>query len=306
MDTKNEYDVQETAQQDKTEATGLETITLEELMQKSFPPREWIVKNLIPFGLTILFGLQKSGKSWLMYALVLAISLDGKFLKYFEVKKTSVLYLALEDKQEDAQERVKTILKEQKTISCENKLNIATECKNGLSGLEIYLKKHRDIKLVIIDPLIKLLPNIGNINEYAQVYEATSKIKDIADDLNIAIIALLHARKESNNENHWMDKIIGSQAFAASADTVIFLQRDTDKTTKENKNTGKLCITGRRTKDASYNLEFSQEFGIWSVIEKKAEPGTKKTSDKTQKNNTASKTHTRYKTNEAEINLLGQ
>jgi len=89
----------------KTVTAGPKTITSKALMQKTFPPRLWIVENLIGSGLTILSGVPKIGKSWLMYALAEAASKGGKFLDYYTVNKTSVLHLSLEDGERDIKER---------------------------------------------------------------------------------------------------------------------------------------------------------------------------------------------------------
>jgi len=52
---------------------------------------------LIPEGTTIISGNPKSGKSLLIYNIVLDIIQGGLALGYFPTQKNEVLFLALED-----------------------------------------------------------------------------------------------------------------------------------------------------------------------------------------------------------------
>ena len=271
----------------KTATTGPKIITSKELMRKTFTPRKWVVENLIGPGLSILSGASKIGKSWLLFALAESASTGGKFLDYYTVNKTSVLHLSLEDTERGIKERREILRQKQRGFSGADNLFIATEWDTGPSGLETYLRAHNEIEFVIIDTLGAFMPDIEDMNEYADTVKAMRVIKKIADTLDISILAVHHAKKGSGKENQgdWMDQSLGSQGIVGSADTVILLQRDIEKTTeywtdkegkKHNKtvstgkrlNTGRLYATGRSIKDTFHKVEYFPDFGMWGITDK--------------------------------------
>jgi RecA-family ATPase len=65
-------------------------------MAEPLSPLNYIVPEYLPEGLTILDAKQKTGKSWLGYALAIAKASGGGVLGK-QVKKGPALYLALED-----------------------------------------------------------------------------------------------------------------------------------------------------------------------------------------------------------------
>ena len=52
----------------------LQTIDAEELASQPLPPPSFIVDGLIPYGLCVLAGPSKCGKSWLMLWLCMRVS----------------------------------------------------------------------------------------------------------------------------------------------------------------------------------------------------------------------------------------
>ena len=69
-----------------------QVINGEELMDMDYKPVRYIVKNLLPQGLTILAGAPKTGKSFLALELCLSVS-KGEKLWDFKTTKGTVLYL---------------------------------------------------------------------------------------------------------------------------------------------------------------------------------------------------------------------
>ena len=76
--------------------TKLETITAEDLQNRTYEPTHFLVEELIPEGLHILAGAPKIGKSWLALWLCLCVS-QGQPLWNFATTQGEVLYLSLED-----------------------------------------------------------------------------------------------------------------------------------------------------------------------------------------------------------------
>jgi len=260
----------------KTVTAGPKIITSKSLMATQYPPRKWVADGLIGPGLTILSGAPKIGKSWLLFALAEAASEGGNFLSTYGVDETSVLHLSLEDTERSIKERRGILASKQGGYAGNDRLLISTEWETGIAGLETYLRAHTEISLVIIDTLGRFMPSIEDMNDYAPAVKALAGIKRIADTLDIAILVVHHAKKGSNKERgkgDWMDNSLGSQGIVGTVDTIILLQRDIDDKTGERKNTGSLYATGRSIKDVFHKLEYSPQFGMWVVTEKKESPG---------------------------------
>ena len=82
-----------------------EPITAGELMDKQFLPKPVIVEGMLPAGTYILAGTPKIGKSFLMTQLCWSEAEGIPFLG-LATRKSTVLYLALEDTQERLQSRL--------------------------------------------------------------------------------------------------------------------------------------------------------------------------------------------------------
>lgn len=250
-------------------------ITAEQLMSKTYPPRQWLVEKLITPGLIILSGAPKTGKSWLMLSLAEAVSCGGNFLSGFKANRAGVLHLALEETERSIYERRRSLA----FFSGNQNIIITTQWESGMDGLSAYLKKHPEIKLVIIDTLGRFMPDIEDMNDYAGTVRPLSNLKRIADDLDAAILAVHHAKKGSQNEKakgDWMDSSLGSQGIVGSADTALVLQRDIDKDTGERKNTGRLYGTGRNIQDIFRKLTFDPDIGSWTCSEETPSANTEK------------------------------
>jgi len=232
------------------------------LLEAQFPPTEWVVPNLIGQGLTLLNGAPKIGKSWIVLQLAIASGAGGKFLSCMDVKKTDTLYLALEDTKQLLQERLKKL-----NAPKLNNVKIHTQWKGGVMGLEGYLKNNGNIKLVIIDTLARFA-NIDDLNDYAKTTATMANLKRVADDLNIAILLIHHAKKMGKPSSgvDWMESALGSTGLTGATDTTIYISRN-----RENKD-AILYSTGRKFEDLKLNLklDLDQHIGWYSDENKNA------------------------------------
>lgn len=69
----------------------LDTIDVEELMATPYAPKNFIVAEMIPEGLTLLCGPSKIGKSWLVLQLCICVALGVRFMG-FNTQPCDVLY----------------------------------------------------------------------------------------------------------------------------------------------------------------------------------------------------------------------
>ena len=145
--------------------TKLETITAEDLQNRTYEPTPFLVEELLPEGLHILAGAPKIGKSWLALWLCLCVS-QGQPLWNFAVTQGEVLYLSLEDSYRRIQSRLFDL-----TDDAPQTLHfaiLADTLKNGLEKqIEQFLTEHPATKLVVIDTLQRVRSTGGDSNLYA-------------------------------------------------------------------------------------------------------------------------------------------
>ena len=224
---------------------------------------EMIVDGLIPTGLTIVAGAPKSCKSWLMLSLALSVSTGKPFLGH-DVKQCCVAYYALEDT--DA--RIKSRLLD---IGAEppSDMIYATSLKDPASDfitdLEACLSDHPDVRLVIVDTLQKIRNNaepVSNASQYGCEYEELTRLKDIADQRNIAIVLVHHTRKKHDTIDGNND-VLGSSAVTGTADMILILRKNRGGTA------GTLSVSGRDAPDIEIVMQWQHP--LWQVLEEKSE-----------------------------------
>ena len=75
---------------------GIEAVDAETLMNSPLPSEHFIVDGLLPYGVNLIGGAGKIGKSWLMLDLALKVA-TGEPLWDMKTEKCDVLYFCLED-----------------------------------------------------------------------------------------------------------------------------------------------------------------------------------------------------------------
>ena len=233
--------------------------TATELLSQDFPPVQWVIEGLIAPGLTLLAGAPKLGKSWLSLQIATAASVGSAALGKISVPQREVLYLALEDTPRRLKSRLETI-----GASASDRLHLTTEWERGVRGIESlreWIQSHPDTKLIIVDTWGRFSAARDG-NDYRQVTDAANQLKAVADDFDIAILAVHHARKTSKGDDagDFIDAVLGSTGLAAAADTTLLLRRD-----RGNRD-AVLLVTGRDVPEAEYALSFDSDTGTWMLL----------------------------------------
>jgi RecA-family ATPase len=126
-------------------------------MAMVFPAPVWFVLEMITFGLTLLVGPPKGGKSWLCLNIGVWIATGGMALGQIKVAQHEVLYLALEDNKRRLQSRLKMIL--QGNPAPEG-LHIVFDWPVmdlvGLTKLRKWLDDHPNVRVVLIDTFVRV------------------------------------------------------------------------------------------------------------------------------------------------------
>ena len=237
--------------------TKLETITAEDLQNRTYEPTHFLVDELIPEGLHILAGAPKIGKSWLALWLCLCIS-QGQALWNFATTQGEVLYLSLEDSFQRIQTRLFDLTED--APSTLHFAIMADTLKHGLEQqIEQFLMEHPTTKLVVIDTLQRVRGTGSDSNLYANDYQEIGLLKKLADKRHIAILLIHHLRKLHDDDP--MNMISGSTGLSGAADSAFVLQKNA-----RSANAASLHCTGRDIPDRTLKLELGEDDHVWKLL----------------------------------------
>ncbi len=203
------------------------TVTLAELMGKTFAPVQWAIPGILPEGLTMLAGKPKQGKSWMALGFALGISAGGCVLGKQQVEQGDVLYLALEDRERRLQKRASIVLGEG---NANNRLHFVTEWPRmgagGIEALGAWIADHKGVRLIIIDTWAKFGPRAkGRAHSlYEEQTDALQPLQELAGKAGIAILVIHHLRKMVAEDVS--DEISGTTGIAGGLDNFLILKRD--------------------------------------------------------------------------------
>ena len=235
----------------------LSTVNLEELFDEVYRDKPAIVENLIYPGTYILAGAPKVGKSFFVAQLAYHIATGQKLWDY-EVKQSTVLYLALEDDHRRLQKRMCRMFGVDGTAN----LYFAITSKKLGEGLEDQLEefidKHPNTRIIIIDTMQKIRQGGNDTYSYANDYECVGNLKKFADQKEICLLIVHHTRKQQASDK--FDMISGTTGILGCADGAFILQKE-----KRTDSTATLDIVGRDQCDQKLYLVRNQEKLFWDL-----------------------------------------
>lgn len=247
----------ETVLETRGRAAGV-YFTADELLDTEFPEPRWAVPGLICEGLNLLVGSPKLGKSWLCLGLGVAIASGNKALDKIDVEQGSVLYAALEDTPRRLKNRLETVLDGD---AAPKGLSITTALPRGQEMVDVvsgWLDAHDDARLVIIDVLRKVTPRSDGRNSYEADYEAMGALKRLADKHRVAVVAVHHTRKMTD-EGDVFNEVSGSTGLTGAADAILIAKRS------RNDGAAALHVTGRDILENEYAITFDSNRCAWGL-----------------------------------------
>ena len=236
-------------------------ISAKELLKLDIPPAEFIVEGLIPIGLTLIGAPAKSYKSFMMLQMSVAVAKGQSFMG-FPVKSCGVLYLDLESTRRRPKSRLQHMLNGEEAP--EN-LYISTQIDpiNGYfeTDLRSILMEHPEIRLVIVDVFNKIRPpKRGNPDPYERDCADYGYVKQLADELNVAIVLVTHTTKLKHSDDVF-NELIGSAGVMGSVDAAIVLKKE-----KREATTTKIYTTGKDLEGLCYEAEFDKKLFKWKML----------------------------------------
>lgn len=247
-----------TIQPKKKIQKNIKLLSLRDIYKTDFPPIKFMVKDLLPEGLTILGGKPKIGKSFFALQLAIAVAKGLNFLKVLPCEKNSVLFLPYED----TLSRIKDRIKQKKEAFIPKNLFIPefiqqfpTEKENGILEIKRIIKE-KNVNLIIIDTMSRFFANssYGKLN-YNDDYNTIAKLQKIAVN-GVAIIIIHHTIK--TNSDYPFDMLQGSVGVTASPDTLMVLQ--------EYNTNFILHVKGRDIAHKKLSLTFSNKLMKWQLV----------------------------------------
>lgn len=236
---------------------ALQTLTMTELYDTVYQSPAPVVENLLYSGTYLFVGAPKVGKSFFMAQLAYHVS-KGLPLWDYPVHQGEVLYLALEDDYARLQKRLARMFGTEEN----DRLHFAIQSKqlhNGLEEqIEVYIKEHPNLRLIIFDTLQKIRELGGDKFSYASDYEIITVLKQISDHYQICLLVVHHTRKQGAED--CFDTISGTNGLLGAADGAFVLQKD-----KRTENTALLDVAGRDQQDQRLHLAFNHERCIWEL-----------------------------------------
>lgn len=227
------------------------------LMQQQFDPVRYVVKDIIPEGLSIIAGPPKGGKSWMVLGIGLAVSSGQPALGCIPTEERPILYLALED----GQRRLQTRLAALGATSPSPNLTFITAAPGTYIDHIIgeYFSAHPgQAPAVFIDTLGKAMRSaVSGETQYERDYRVVGGLKAQADAHPGSSVLLVHHTRKSEGRD-FVDAVSGTQGIAGAADTVLVLRRE------RGESAGTLSVTSRDTREGEYRMNLDSS-GRWTL-----------------------------------------
>lgn len=230
-----------------------------DLDKMHFPEVMPIIAGYIVPGLTLLGGKPKVGKSFLIAGWALAVATGGIAMGSIRVEQADVIYLALEDTDQRLHDRMHQMLPDGAGLP--SSLTFHTEWKAGeqaVDDLDNELSLNPRVRLVIIDVLNKVRGASTSRDLYANDYAAISPFKKLADQRNIAVIAVHHTSKRDDPEDPF-DAFSGTTGMTGAPDSLILLSREKDSQQR------RIRTKSRDLDDVDAMLAFDKTTGLFTV-----------------------------------------
>ena len=251
-------------------------LRLAELLEMNFPPRRWVVENILPAGLSLLTSPPKIGKSFIAFAISLACGYKANLpaLDHFRTFCSQALYFDFENSLPETQRRAAGILTymksrygqhmtEEPAVFVHN--NWPRLDRGGDEKLWRWLDEHPEVRLVIIDTIAWIWPQLkaAGKNAYFAEYDFFAPIKRAAGDRDIAILLLHHDNKTAasatgseKTDRDFVTRPSGTQALPGIVDAIWALDR------RRGESEARLHVAGRSVLERTIDLRMDRHAGL--------------------------------------------
>jgi len=250
----------------KPEPKVFATIDGNSLMEQEYEPLQFSIDTILPHGIFVFAGSPKVGKSWLTLDMCHAISTGGK-LWDFIATQGEVLYLALEDKYNRLQGRLKQMKADSKDISRLHLTTASFGLSNGLlEQVHNFITAYPGTNFIAIDTLEKIRDGGRDRDIYSYDYSDMSKLREITDKHRLTLLLVHHTRKMYDPDP--LNTVSGSTGLIGAVDGVFVLTKD-----RRTGSNAKLTISNRDTESFCFELRFDPDICRWDFMGNSADGG---------------------------------
>ncbi len=230
------------------------------LQAADLPPIIYPVANMIPQGYTVVSAPFKYGKSWFSLEMCLAVADGAEFLGQ-PTTKGSAVYLALEDCDQFAQERLNIALNNREAPEGFYYImeGVPTLDDGFIDYLNQLYRELPDLKLVVVDILAKVEYQAKKgESAYKCDYRTGGALKKWADDHLISLVVITHTTKMVHPNDIFMNTT-GSSGVSGAADALVTIAKE-KRTDKD----ALLAITGRRVREKYFKVHLKDGY-LWET-----------------------------------------
>lgn len=236
-------------------------MSAQDLQKAQLPPVRYLVADILPEGTSLLSAASKIGKSWFVLDMGMKIATGSPFMDK-QTTQVGVLYFALEDSWSRLQKRMNKLLGND---TAPEQFYFVTEAANldegFLNTVDAFIKKHPDIKMLIIDTLQKIRGQaLPRESAYQQDYREMGLVKKYADDHGISVFFVHHNRKMKDDSDPF-NMVSGTNGIMGAADTTLVIT----KKARGDKD-AVLHITGRDVQQCELSICFDKEACRWMPL----------------------------------------
>ena len=195
-----------------------------DLMTKHYPPRKWLIQNLLPENsFAIMAGQPRSYKTFIMLEMALSVAKGERLFNAFDTEQTGVLILDEESGDQMLQERFKALNAPIDSLPI-HFISLANKKMDENYAKEIIdICKNNGIKFVIVDCLTRFFQ--GNENDSGDMSKVLGHFKRISEQ-GISCLVIHHERKRGYQLGSSADAMRGSSDLLASCDIQLSVERE--------------------------------------------------------------------------------
>ena len=193
-------------------------------------PIDWLWDGKIAKGkVTMIAGDPGLGKSQVSLYLAAIVSTGGSFPGGYKCEQGSVLLFSAEDGAEDTiNPRLQAVNADGNRVYIFSTVNVKGREKffdlsTDLTLLNKALSEHKDISLIVIDPITAFLGETDS-HKNSEVRGLLATLSKMASEYNVAVVVVTHLNKGTGTNA--MNKITGSLAFVAAARAAYMVVKD--------------------------------------------------------------------------------
>lgn len=207
---------------------GSTTTSGKELLSTEYPSMTYLAGGFIPTGTTLFCGDPKVGKSLVALQFASCISDGSNLFERFPCSTTGkTLYYCLEDGARRVNRRLKELGIDDDAASEILFRWDVPELGAGLEELLEYdIRSTEGIRLVVIDPLVKIRAATGSKNPYREDYKAIQAVRTILERFGVSGLIVHHTRKElQGDDSSPLARVSGTQGLAGAADHIFVMSK---------------------------------------------------------------------------------